>query len=45
MDNRFYRNVAEVMPELLAKPTPKKIRDCDGEIIPIISVICEGSEW
>ena len=45
MDERFYRNVADAMPELLAKPSQKRIRDSDGEIIPIISVICEGSEW
>lgn len=45
MDERFYRNVAEKMPELLPKPTRKPLKDSDGRIIQIISITCEGVEW
>ncbi|WP_296882226.1 hypothetical protein [uncultured Methanobrevibacter sp.] len=45
MNKRFYFNVAEAMPELLPKPSRKQLRDSDGEILPIYSITCEGSEW
>ena len=45
MDERFYRNVADKMPELLPKPTRKPLKDSDGRIIQIISITCEGVEW
>ena len=42
MDERFYYNVAEAMPENL--PRPRKKLTEDGEEIPIISIICDGVE-
>lgn len=44
MDEKFYRNVAEEMKKFLPKPRPK-LKDIDGEVIPIITVTCEGVEW
>lgn len=44
MNSDFYVNVAELMPEELPQPTPKKLME-DGKIIPIITVTCEGIEW
>jgi hypothetical protein len=44
MDEKFYRNVADKMPELLPRPTRKKLME-DGVEVPIITVTCEGIEW
>lgn len=44
MDERFYRNVAEAIPENLPRPKRKKLTE-DGDEMPIISITCEGEEW
>lgn len=44
MNPDFYVNVADLMPEELPRPTPKKLME-DGVEIPIITVTCEGIEW
>ena len=45
MNSKFYKKVADYMPEPLPRPTPKALRDVDGGEIPIITVTCEGIEW
>ena len=44
MNQDFYRNVADYMPQLLTRPTRKKLME-DGVEVPIITVTCEGIEW
>ena len=44
MDEDFIIKVADYMPTELPRPTPKRLME-DGEIIPIITVTCEGIEW
>jgi len=46
MDTEYYKNVADYMPVPLPRPVKRApLRDEDGEIIPIITVLCEGAEW
>ena len=48
MNYDFYRNVTDVMPVTLPRPTRKYCKPIlheDNVEIPIITVICEGAEW